>query len=397
MGGAASAERQGSPGGAVASVVGPRVALITSQAFSLVNFRESLIREMVARGCTVFALAPDFDAALREGVARLGATPVDISMSRATVSPLRDSGDVARLASTLRGLKLDVTLSYFIKPVIYGLFAARAAGVPHRFALIEGAGHVFDDHSDLTVSRRALRFAVTRLYRSSLRSAEKVFVLNRDDESLFIESGMAASDRVVRLGAIGVELERFQPGTPVNEPVTFIMAARLIRQKGVAEFVEAARVVRAQHPSARFILLGETDLNPGSLRRDEIAAWVDAGLIEWPGQVPDVRPWLRQASVFVLPSYYREGIPRSTQEAMAMGLPVITTDWVGCRETVEEGRNGLLVPVRDANALAEAMLRFVKQPALVGTMGAESRAMAVAMFDAKAANARLLAEMGITA
>jgi glycosyltransferase involved in cell wall biosynthesis len=165
----------------------------------------------------------------------------------------------------------------------------------------------------------------------------------------------------------------------------------MLRDKGVVEFVEAARQVKVAHPELVFRLIGGLDSNPAAIGEEEIAGWVREGIVEWVGHVP-VRPWLERTSVFVLPSY-REGVPRSTQEAMAMARPVITTDVPGCRETVVDGRNGYLVPARDSGALAAAMLRFVANPALVNQMGPESRRMAEQRFDAAALNAKTIAAM----
>ena len=172
------------------------------------------------------------------------------------------------------------------------------------------------------------------------------------------------------------------------QPVTFLLAARLLREKGIVEYAEAARLVKARHSEVRFVLLGGLDPNPGGLSQAEVQAWAAEGLLEWPGHVA-VKPWLTKTSVFVLPSY-REGVPRSTQEAMAMGRPVITTDAPGCRETVDEGVNGFLVPVRDVPALADAMLRFVQNPSLIESMGRESRRLAEMHFDVRKINAQLL-------
>jgi len=169
----------------------------------------------------------------------------------------------------------------------------------------------------------------------------------------------------------------------------------MLKEKGVYDFVEAARRVRKRYPAARFVLVGGGDQNPGSVTEAELGAWVAEGLVEWPGQVDDVRPWLARASVFVLPSYYREGLPRGSQEALAMGLPVITTDWVGCRETVKDGVNGFLVPVRDSNALARAMIRFIESPGLIGRMGLEGRRIAEERFDAHVINRRIMEVLGL--
>jgi len=372
-----------------------RLAIITSQAFSIGNFRGSLVRELVNRDIKVYALAPDFDDASRNAVQSLGAEPVDAPMSRTGMNPMRDILDLIRLAILLRRLNLNISLSYFIKPVIYGTLAARLAAVPKRFAMIEGAGYVFADDENLSMHRRILRGFVTWLYRISLSQADRVFMLNKDDKNLFVGERMVSAEKVQLLDGIGLDLDHYHVARPVLQPVCFIFVGRLLREKGVYDYIEAARIVKAHHPEVRFLLLGGIDLNPGSVTDAEIRSWVAEGLIEYPGQAPDVRIWIAQASIFVLPSYYREGLPRSTQEAMAMGRPVITTDWVGCRETVEEGVNGFMVPVRDPEALGKAMLRFVEHPELIPSMGAESRRIAEKRFNVHDINALILDSMNV--
>ena len=373
-----------------------RLGLITSQAFSLHNFRASLIREWIALGIHVVALAPDYDAVSRRAVTELGAEPVDFRMDRASIRPLHDARDLLALARLLRGLRLDATLAYFIKPVIYGSLAARLAGIGHRFAMVEGAGYVFSESGEAAPrSARWLRGAVTLMYRIALRGADTVFFLNADDVELFLEQGMAEPGQAVLLGGIGVELDHFAPAAPVLAPVTFLLAARLLAHKGVYEFVEAARRIRGQHPGVSFLLLGSPDLNPASVSVRQLKDWHAEGVVEWQAHVSDVRPWLAQASVFVLPSWYREGVPRGIQEAMAMGRPVVTTDMPGCRDTVEQGVNGFLVPPRDTGALVSALNRFVSEPELVVDMGRASRERAEALFDVRRANRLVLHSMGL--
>lgn len=371
------------------------LAMISNFAPSLVNFRGPLIRTLVANGVRVFALAPDFDDELRVAVAALGATPVSYQLSRAGMNPLRDAIDTLRLSRLLRRLCPDATLSYFIKPVIYGTLASRFAGVPHRFAMIEGLGFVFiDSRIGITFRRRVLRVAVSWLYRKALKLAERVIFLNPDDNAEFVQNGLVCQKKTHCLGGIGVDLAEWTPAPPVAQPVTFLMIARLLREKGIFEYVEAARAVKYQYPQARFILLGGLDPNPGALSREIAQSWVAEGVLEWPGHVA-VRPWLEQASVYVLPSY-REGVPRSTQEALAMARPVITTDVPGCRETVIDGENGFLVPVRDAKSLARKMVTFVENPNLIASMGKRSRELAEKRFDVHKINAELLRIMKIT-
>lgn len=373
-----------------------RIALITSQAFSLVNFRGPLIRDLIAAGLEVCALAPDYDEALRQQVRELGALPVDYSLSRAGMNPLQDLRGLFSLWRVLHRIQPDLALAYFIKPVIYGTLAAWLARVPRRYALIEGLGFLFIEQDTKPALRlRTLRWAALKLYQLALTKATHVFLLNSDDHDDMVQWRALSPDKATILGGIGVNLGEWSPSPLPHHPITFLLAARLLREKGILEYVAAARQIRQQYPQTRFILLGSTDPNPGSISVEDVQAWVEEGLLEWPGHV-QVQPWLAQASVYVLPSY-REGVPRSTQEAMAMGRPVITTDAPGCRETVEHGRNGFLVPVRNSKALAEAMMRFIEEPELIKRMGAESRLLAEERFDVRRINRVMLETMDIPA
>lgn len=365
------------------------IAIISTQAFSLVNFRGPLIQALVAGGAKVYALAPDYDDVLQHQIRELGAEPVNISISRSGMNPVRDVLNMFKLALVLRRLKPSVTLGYVIKPVIFGTLAAWLARVPHRVAMIEGLGYIFTDNGEgWSFKRRLLRKGVSWLYSLGLSQAHKVIFLNKDDITEFVNGGLVDVSKVSCLGGIGIDLNEWAFINPYSKPVTFLLAARLLREKGIVQYVAAARLIKREHPDVRFILLGGLDSNPGGLQEAEVSAWVNDGLLEWPGHVP-VKPWLEQASVFVLPSY-REGVPRSTQEAMSMGRAVITTDAPGCRETVENGVNGFLVPVRDVAALVAAMLRFIEAPELIETMGQESRRLAEERFDVDKVNEELL-------
>jgi len=372
-----------------------KFAVIGNQAFSLLNFRGPLIRAIVERGHEVWALAPDYDPETLKAVETLGVKPLSYSLSRTGLNPMRDLWDLLRLFLLLRKLKPNVTLVYTIKPVIYGTLAAWLSRVPRRYAMIEGLGYAFTVSGQREpLKRRFLLWMAKRLYRLALPKATLVFFLNRDDLKEFVEGGLVPEEKAFLLGPIGVDLEHFSPAPPVKDPVTFLLVARLLREKGVVEFVEAARRVKEKHQNTRFVLLGGLDTNPGAIRKEEVEGWVKEGIVEWPGHVSDVRPWLAQASVFVLPSY-REGVPRSIQEAMAMARPVITTDVPGCRETVIPGVNGFLVPPRDVGALVSAMERFILEPELIEGMGRESRRIAEERFDVHKINQVLLQKMGL--
>ena len=349
---------------------------------------------MVARGLEVHALAPDFDAATEAQLRALGVSPVPIDLDRTGMHPVRDIRSLYRLVGTLRRLRPDATFAYFIKPVIYGTLAARLAGVPRRYALIAGLGYVFTPDGVISGRRRALAAIVSRLYRSALHACDAVFFQNGDDMAEMRRMTRLPAARATLTNGTGVDLAQFA-STPVpGGPPEFLFIGRILREKGVEDFVAAARLLRARHPDARFRVVGSFDSNPGGISPDQVRRERWADLVGEPEHLPDVRPAIARCTVFVLPSY-REGKPRSTQEALAMGRAVITTDAPGCRDTVVDGVNGFLVPLRAPEALADAMERFVLDPELAGRMGRESRTLAEERFDVHRINALILNTIGV--
>jgi len=368
-----------------------RIAVIGGLPSSLLNFRGEMLRAFVARGHSVLAIAGAEDPAVRDRLAAIGVRYAAVPLRRSAIDPI---GDVATLAALRRILvheRPDVLLAYTIKPVVYGHLAARAAGVPQRFALITGAGYAFGGRS---VRQRLTGWVASRLYRAALSGAHGVIFQNEDDRALFRERRMVHPETpTYRVAGSGVDLEAFpQSELPAGPPV-FLMIARLLRDKGVREFCEAARAVRRDHPEVRFRLIGAPDPGPNGLTEKDLAPWIEDGSIEYPGRADDVRPALAACSVYVLPSF-REGMPRTVLEAMATGRPIVTTDAPGCRETVTPGRNGFLVPVADAEALAarvrDCLIGGRKE---VERMGRESRRIAEERFDVHRVNEDILAAM----
>lgn len=379
------------------SVTGRTLVLISNQAFSLVNFRGELIAALVERGVRVIALAPDHDDYSRSELTKIGAETLDYPLDRAGLNMLADWRSARALYRHLREIKPDFVLSYFIKPVIYGSIAARMAGVPRIFALVAGLGVVFTS-TELAPGfrQRLLQHVGKVLYRIAFACCRNVFFQNDEDIADMVRHRILPEHKAVRLAGTGINLEKFSPAPPVMQPVTFLLMARLLRQKGIVEYASAAREITRRGFDARFILLGGIDPNPDGLTEREVKAWVDEGILEWPGQVYDVQPYILEASVYVLPSYYREGVPRSTQEAMAMAKPIITTDNVGCRDTIIDGLTGIMVPVKDVQALADAMENFIASPDLIAKMGAESRKLAERRFDVKAINDSIISVLEST-
>jgi glycosyltransferase involved in cell wall biosynthesis len=373
-----------------------RVVVIGGWAPSLIKFRGPLLAAMVARGHEVTAMAPEAgsgDADIPGQLAALGVRFEPIELERAGIDPVADARAIRGLVRRLRAVRPDLVLGYTIKPVIYGSLAARLAGVPNRAAMITGMGSALA--SARTVKQRAVATIARALYRVGLAQCQVVIFQNTDDRDEL--AGFGALPRHARVAVVrgsGVDLAYYAPQPlPSGAPV-FVFLGRLLRDKGIAEYVAAARSVRARYPAATFRIAGWLDPNPESLTLRELEAVVADGTVEYLGATDDVRPHLAAAHALVLPSY-REGTPRSVLEAMSMNRAVITTDAPGCRDTVIDGESGLIVPVRDTAALAAAMTRLIAAPALLARLAAGGRARAVELYDARAVATSVLAALGL--
>jgi len=374
-----------------------RIMVIAGYANSLVNFRGPLLQALRGQGLEVHAVAPALkaNAQVRERLDAWGVTSHDVPLRRTNVNPVRDLVALWALFRLMRRIRPDAVLGYTVKPVIYGTLAAWLARVPRRFALITGVGWVFT--GNVSGRHAFVRAVVRHLYAQSLRHSHKVFFQNPDDQALFRKLGMLPSKvPSVVVNGSGVDLDRFQVAALPQGAPCFLLIARLLGGKGVREYANAAAIVHARHPEVVFRLVGDVDDNPDSITHDELDAWVQAGAVEYLGHLEDVVPAIAGSSVYVLPSYYGEGTPRTVLEAMATGRAIITTDAPGCRETVSDGDNGYLVPMKDVNSLVQAMQHFIEQPERIARMGKRSRAIAEAKYDVHKVNAVMLEEMSVT-
>lgn len=371
-----------------------RFLLIAGYPDSLLNFRGPLLRALLTAGLEVHVAAPDFPASsvAKRQLEAIGVHVHQISLKRTGMNPLADLTTVYQLWRLMHRIKPDFSLGYTIKPVIYGNLAAWLGGVPKRFSLVTGLGYAFQGELG---QRSWLKRIVQGLYRTSLGKAQKVFFQNPDDEALFHELGIInPSDlKTVVVNGSGIDVGNFSV-TPLPEATQFLLIARLLGDKGVREYVMAATEVRRKYPDVQFGLVGWIDENPDAISTDELQGWVAAGAVKFYGRLDDVKPAIVESSVYVLPSY-REGTPRTVLEAMAMGRPIITTDAPGCRETVVDGDNGFLVPVKAIDELVSAMTKFIEEPGLIGQMGSRSRQIAEEKYDVDKVNEHMLTEMEI--
>jgi glycosyltransferase involved in cell wall biosynthesis len=368
-----------------------RVMISINASWNIYNFRAGLIRGLQQSGYEVVAAAPldDYSARLEE----LGCHHVALPMDSNGSSPLKDGLLFLRYLRLLRRERPDVFLGYTIKPNIYGSLAARLLGIP-VINNVSGLGTAFIHDTWLTR-------LVELLYRLALRSSKTIFFQNTDDRNLFVASKLARLEQTSLVPGSGVDLDKFRPQPSLAPPGSstspcFLLIARMLWDKGVGEYVEAARLVKKLVPGARFQLLGFINAgNPMAISRAEIDAWAREGAVEYLGVADDVRGVIEKADCVVLPSY-REGTPRTLLEAAAMGKPLITTDAPGCRNVVDDGVNGFLCTVGDANDLAEKLITFASlNPARRREMGLASRLKAEAEFDERIVVNRYLAALEV--
>lgn len=336
--------------------------------WNIVNFRLGLIAALRARGWRVVALSPADSYSAR--LAAHGIEHVPIAIDSSGLSPLRDLKLLRDYRRRLRRIRPDVFLGFTAKPNIYGSLAAHALGIP-VVNNISGLGTAY-------IERGPLRRIVSFLYRIALKRSAAIFFQNEDDRDLFLGERLVRPDQARLLPGSGIDLDRFRPGATgsgAGEAFAFLMIGRLLWQKGVREYVEAAAIVRREAPAARFRLLGFLDApNRSAVSREQVEKWVSAGAIDYLGDSEDVRPHIAAADCIVLPSW-REGLPRVLLEGAAMARPLIATDVPGCRRLVEAGVNGLLCAVRDPASLAAAMLEMIRLSGEArAAMGAAGRA-----------------------
>ena len=300
-----------------------RIAVVGTVASSIVGFRADFIRALVGNGCTVFAFAVDYSKETRDQVVALGAVPIDYALNRSGMNPIVDIYQTICLAAKFKKLNLDLVFSYFVKPVIFATFAAKLARVRQCVGMLEGLGYIFTDQPHgLSIKIKILKKIQVFLYKFSLPLLDKLVFLNHDDPCDLLERYHINVKSYFVLGGIGVNLDIYKPSVPDVASVRFLFIGRLLAEKGINEFIDAAKIVKKKFPNSVFTVLGAVDeANPGSLSVAQLNGLISHGLIEYPGHVDNVQHWIALSSVFVLPSY-REGLPRSTQEVMAMGREI---------------------------------------------------------------------------
>ena len=376
------------------------ILIIASYAPSLLNFRGPLLKKMIAMGHQVTAVAPIDDLSeseqddIKSGLLDIGVVFKTVPLSRTGLNPLKDLSYFLSLKKIMQETKADRILAYTIKPVIYSGLAARTIKHPHYYPMFTGLGYAFTKGAGL--KKQLLKTLSTKLLKLAMNPAKTVIFQNPDDQDLVSKAGILKQQQHMEIiDGSGVDLSYYPAKILEDSPkdITFLMIARVLIDKGVREYAEAAKNIKTHYPHCHFILVGPIDEgNPSSPSQEEIKSW---NAIEYLGSASDVRSHLESCHVYVLPSY-REGTPRSVLEAMATGRAVITTDAPGCRETVIDGQNGFLVMPRDAKSLEKAMQRFIHDPQLCLSMGEAGLKIVQHKYDVHIVNAKLLNIMNIT-
>ncbi|EGQ9572337.1 glycosyltransferase family 4 protein [Vibrio alginolyticus] len=358
---------------------------------SLVNFRGQLLLALSKRCSSVFALASGANEKESKAINNLSVKYSDYIVSRNGLNPATDIVTLIVLSLFFKKNKPDLVLAYTIKPIIWGGLAARFTNVKSFYAMVTGLGYAFQKGG---VAKNLLNVLVKFLYRSALKKSKGVIFQNRDNMQVFIDEGIVPKEKCFLVNGSGVDLSHYSL-SPLPSTPHFLLIARLLGDKGIREYVQAAQLVKQKYPEAVFELVGPEDPSPDGIKLDEVYQWTESGVIKYSGATTDVRPFIENCAIYVLPSYH-EGMPRTVLEAMAMGRPILTTDVPGCRETVIDGENGWLVEKANAEQLAEKMIWFIENQDKWQAMGKSSHDMAYEKFDVHKVNAEILKIMGLS-
>lgn len=367
-----------------------KFVLISPKNRTAYNFRGDLIKEIQTKGYEVVVTGPNMEGA--DKIEALGARFIEVPIDKNGTNPFADIGYCLELRRIFKQEKADAILSYTIKPVIYGSIAGWLAGVKNRSAMVTGAGYLFASKRTKAKLLRSISFM---LYRLGLGVAHQVIFQNSDDLNEFVEHKLVKRQKCHVVNGSGVNMEKYIPA-PYPEIPSFFFLGRLVHSKGGLDFAKAAKIVKSQHPEARFMILGklEKDL-PDAIKPEEIMPFVDDGTIELFPETDDIPKYYAMSSVFVLPTAYREGTPRVILEAMASARAIITTNTPGCKETVVECENGLFTEIHNPENLAEKILFFVKNPESIQKYGKRSYEICTTKYDVSIINKEMLKIMSV--
>jgi glycosyltransferase involved in cell wall biosynthesis len=365
-----------------------KVLVLSSHTPSLFWFRLDMMKEMIHNGHDVYAVGNESEEIWGRRFIEIGIHYKSIRVSRNGINPVNDLKTFRDLTKTIKEIRPDLVFAYHAKTVIYGSIASNMLGFHEFYSLIAGLGSVFIGKSMKT---RLVRSVMKLEYRVACGLSRKVLFHNHDDRDYFVHDHLVKMQKTAIVNGSGVNLEEFIPAD-YPKRTTFLFIGRLIKDKGLIEYLKACEKIREKYPQVRCLVVGPFDSNPSSITQTQLDPYIQSGAIEFFGEQEDIRPFIAQSSVFVLPSY-REGTPKTIIEAMAMGRPIVTTDAPGCRETVLDGVNGYLVNVQDDTDLFDKMRLFIENPDIVQKMGQKSIEIAKMKYDVRKVNENVFKEM----
>jgi glycosyltransferase involved in cell wall biosynthesis len=349
-----------------------------------------MMKEFINNGHTVIALGPEPVNDWKDKFKESDIEYRQLYVERNGVNPLKDIKTITELYRFMKKELPDKVFAYQAKTVVYGSIAAKLNGITEIYPLIAGLGSVFRGQG---IKNNVIKIIMKSEYRIACKNSRKVFFQNNDDKNEFINNGITKEEKTVIINGSGVNTEKFRPA-PFPASAAFLFIGRLIKDKGIMEYLEACKEIKVQFPEVHCLLVGPFDSNPSALKPEELQPYIDDKIIEYFGEQRDVRPFIAQCSTFVLPSYH-EGTPKTVLEAMAMGRPIITTNAPGCRETVVDGLNGYLVKVKDSQAIIDKMKYLICNPETSREMGEKSLNIAKQKYDVKSVNRKIMLTMGL--
>lgn len=368
-----------------------KALLLSSHTPSLFWFRVELMEAMLASGYEVVAAAQMSEDDWREKFKAIGVKYRQIKVARNGLSPLGDLETLRDIRRLLKEERPDKIFAFQAKTICYGCRAAADLGITEVYPMVAGLGSIYRGTG---LKNKLVRMVMSALYKQAFKCSKNVFFQNNDDRKTLVDAGLIREDQIVMIHGSGVNLDKFKV-FPLPKTPTFLYIGRLIKDKGVGEYLMACKEIkRIYGQKVRCLLVGPYDSNPSALKPEELKPLVESGIVEYFGEQSDVRPYIEQTSVYVLPSYH-EGTPKTVLESMAMGRAVITTDAPGCRETVINGKNGYLVEVKSTDAVVDRMQYLIEHPNDVEKLGKESRKIAEELFDVNKVNDTILRTMGM--
>lgn len=374
--------------------MGKKIVIVGSIPSSIILFRKELVIELIKKGFNVYCFAYGYSDKDKQIVKSWGAIPRDSFLNARGINPIHDIKAIYKFYKDLKDINPDIVLACFVKPVIFASIAAKLCKIKTKIGMIEGLGNIFTEYKEgLNRKKTLLKWIQVLLYKISLPLLDKLILLNEDDKKDLIDKYNIKVKETYILGGIGVDLNVFKyTDLPSSDSgVVFLFMGRLVAAKGIFEFIEGAKRIKENFPETIFKVVGGFDEgNPFSITKESLMQYVERGIIQYDGHIENVVPVIQESHIFVLPSYYREGVPRSIQEAMAIGRAIITTDGPGCNVTVKNNVNGFLIPKWDIDDLVEKMKFFIKNKKEISCMGRESRIMAEEKFDINKVNKKLI-------